>query len=112
MSSLSSHVLDTSIGRPAAGVALVLEQRQGDSFASIATATTNSDGRAANFVGTGSIVPGEYRLRFATAEYHAIRGEAAFFPEVVIHFVVTEPDAHYHIPLLLAPFGYSTYRGS
>jgi 5-hydroxyisourate hydrolase len=103
MSQVTTHVLDTAAGRPAVGVPVTLE----DSGGVLATATTDEDGRVGD-LGPERLAPGTYRLRFDTAAYP---GGAPFFPEVLVTFVV-EGDAHHHVPLLLSPFGYSTYRGS
>ena len=103
MSQVTTHVLDTAAGRPAAGVPVTLENADGV----LATATTDRDGRVGE-LGPERLPAGTYRLRFDTAAY--LDG-AAFFPEVVVTFLV-EGDAHHHVPLLLSPFGYSTYRGS
>lgn len=109
---LTTHVLDTSLGRPAAGIAVVLERQQGSEFIEISTATTNDDGRAPELLATGGLLAGVYRLRFATAAYFARDERPCFYPEVAISFEVTRPTEHHHVPLLLSPFGYSTYRGS
>ena len=108
MSTLSTHVLDTARGRPAAGVPVELAAADGDGWSVLATATTDDDGRARDL---GDVPPGRYRLRFDTAAHAAAQGERAFFPEVAIVFEVTD-DGHHHVPLLLSPFAYSTYRGS
>jgi 5-hydroxyisourate hydrolase len=101
---ISTHVLDLARGRPAAGIAVALEGPDG---AELARAVTDGDGRARDL---GSVpAPGRYRLRFDTAGH---LGEDAFFPEVVLQFTVTDPEDHLHVPLLLSPYGYSTYRGS
>lgn len=101
---ITTHVLDLAAGRPAAGVAVALETADG---AELASAVTDDDGRARDL---GSVPgPGRYRLRFDTAGH---LGADAFFPEVVLQFAVTDPEDHLHVPLLLSPFGYSTYRGS
>ena len=100
MSQLSTHVLDTSLGRPAMGVTVSLEH--GDAV--VARGTTDADGRIAD-LGPDRLDPGTYRLRFDTA------GRSTFFPEVLIAFVVEDGD-HLHVPLLLSPHGYTTYRGS
>ena len=100
MATLSTHVLDTSSGRPASGVDVVLESADG---AVLATGTTDADGRVGSL--GGDLVTGPHRLRFTTSAH------SAFYPEVVVVFVVADDD-HYHVPLLLSPFGYSTYRGS
>ena len=103
MASLSTHILDTSRGRPAAGVPVALETRDGTP---IADATTDDDGRVAAL--GGDLEPGDYVIRFATGAH---LGVDAFYPEVVVTFAVGA-DEHYHVPLLLNPYGYSTYRGS
>jgi 5-hydroxyisourate hydrolase len=111
---ISTHVLDTARGRPAANVPVVLE-RVDSSGANreITRARTDADGRVRELVPHGaSVEAGAYRLTFGTAEYFAGVGVEAFYPSVVILFTVREPGEHHHVPLLLSPFGYSTYRGS
>lgn len=110
MSTVSTHVLDTSRGCPAAGIAVRLS-RAGDPGAEIARAATDRDGRAGE-LGPEGLAPGTYQLTFATAAYFARTGAPAFFPEVCIQFSVTDPAEHYHVPVLLSPYSYSTYRGS
>ena len=105
--SISTHVLDAAAGRPAAGVPVVLERRAADGWTPLASATTNSDGRVADLEAAGE--PGVHRLRFDVERY---TGPGAFFPEVVVVFRVDDPGARHHVPLLLSPFAYSTYRGS
>ena len=105
---ISTHVLDTARGRPAAGVAVTLER--GPDWTEVGSDRTGDDGRIAE-VGSPD-APGAYRLRFATAAYFESAGTPAFFPEVTVQFTVGHPDQHFHVPLLLSPFGYSTYRGS
>nr|WP_221441614.1 hydroxyisourate hydrolase [Jiangella mangrovi] len=97
---MSTHVLDTASGRPAAGLRVTLETRAGDP---LGDGVTNADGRVAA-LGPDRLDPGDYVLRFATA--------TPFYPEVVVVFTVADADAHYHVPLLLSPYGYTTYRGS
>lgn len=110
MSSLSTHVLDTGLGKPAPGIRVALE-RAGDG-ASLGTAITDADGRVSEFPPLrGALADGDYRLRFAVGEYFATTRRDAFYSEIVIAFRVAG-DEHYHVPLLLSPFGYSTYRGS
>lgn len=114
MSTLSTHVLDTQWGRPAAGVPILLEaQERSGGWRELARGTTNSDGRVKDFLPAGtSLEPGIYRMTFDTAEYfraHSVRG---FYPYVVVVFEIHSSGEHYHVPLLLSPFGYSTYRGS
>ena len=99
--SLSTHVLDTVTGRPAAGVAVML-RREG---AVVASVETNEDGRAT----FGEVGGGEFELEFAVGDYF---GERAFLDRVPVRFTIAEPDAHYHVPLLVSPWSYSTYRGS
>jgi 5-hydroxyisourate hydrolase len=113
MSPITTHVLDTTRGRPAEGVAVVLEGRgAGDAWAELARGTTDADGRIADLLADGTPVPpGTYRLRFATAGYFSRQGVRGFYPEVQVIFEVVAPG-HYHVPLLLSPYGYSTYRGS
>ena len=100
MATLSTHVLDTSRGRPASGVSVVLEAADGTV---LAEGVTDADGRVGSL--GGDLAAGEHRLRFTTSTY------SAFYPEVVVTFLVGDEE-HYHVPLLLSPFGYSTYRGS
>lgn len=112
MSSLSTHVLDTAQGRPAAGVKLRL---WGGSTA-LFEGTTNEDGRCAELIGDSPLKPGTYALEFAIGDYFRAQGIALpdppFLDVVTIAFGVAEADSHYHVPLLVSPFGYSTYRGS
>jgi 5-hydroxyisourate hydrolase len=114
MSTISTHVLDTASGRPAAGVSVSLERIDSSGTATpLGTGTTDSDGRLRTLLAAGqSLEQGDYRLRFDTAAYLARAGHAIFYPAVSVDFRVTEAGAHYHVPLLLSPFGYSTYRGS
>ncbi len=113
MSAITTHVLDTSRGRPAAGVAVVLEIHEGGAHRELARGTTDADGRLRTLLPAGvALSAGTYRLTFATGAYFAANGVAGFYPEVAIAFEVREPAEHYHVPLLLNPYGYSTYRGS
>lgn len=107
MSTLSTHVLDTSLGRPAGGVAVVLSGGEGDG--PLAEATTDADGRVGDL--GGRLEPGTYHLRFDSGSYFAAGGTEGFYPEVVVTFTISGAG-HVHVPLLLSPFGYSTYRGS
>ena len=107
---ISTHVLDTSLGRPAAGIAVALERRgDGGEWDALGTATTDADGRARELLGDAAPAPGEYRLTFATRAYFGER--PSFYPEVSVTFTIEQAE-HHHVPLLLSPFGYSTYRGS
>jgi len=112
-SPITTHVLDTSRGHPAAGISVKLERLSGaTNWQAIAEGKTNSDGRITDLLPSGSLVVGRYRLIFAVAEYFAANSVTSFYPQVTIEFHVTAPTEHYHVPLLLSPFGYSTYRGS
>ena len=104
---ITTHVLDLAAGRPAAGVAVVLEQESGGGWQELGRGRTDDDGRVGDL--GDAPAPGRFRLRFDTAGY---LGADAFFPEVALQFAVERPDEHLHVPLLLSPFGYSTYRGS
>lgn len=110
---ITTHVLDVSRGRPAVGVRVILDRRQADgSWSELARGQTNADGRLASLMQAGSLTAATYRLRFATGDYFAAMHVRGFYPEVEVTFVVEDPTVHYHVPLLLSPFGYSTYRGS
>jgi 5-hydroxyisourate hydrolase len=104
---ITTHVLDTALGRPAQGIAVALLSRD----EVIATATTDVDGRVGS-LGPAHLEPGQYRLVFDTAGYHDSTGQPSFFPEVAITFNVDDGATHHHVPLLLSPYAYSTYRGS
>ncbi|MBM3464912.1 MAG: hydroxyisourate hydrolase [Armatimonadetes bacterium] len=108
MSGITTHVLDTSRGRPAAGVGITLERQSSDGFRKISERATNSDGRVPDLM-PEPLEAGLYRLTFETGKYY---DGAGFYPEVRIMFEIKDPTQHYHVPLLLSPFGYSTYRGS
>lgn len=107
MTQLSTHVLDTVTGRPAAGVAVTLADAAGTTLAS---AATDGDGRIAG-LSTGEL-SGVYRLTFDTGAYFASIGVSGFYPEVIIAVEITEPAGRYHVPLLVSPYAYCTYRGS
>ena len=104
--SVSTHVLDSVLGRPAAGVAVRL--LAGEEL--VAEGVTDADGRCR--LAEGATGAGTHRLVFATGPWFADQGRDTFYPEVVLTFDVREPSEHHHVPLLLAPFAYSTYRGS
>ena len=112
MSGITTHVLDTSLGRPAAGVGICLEFRRGGKWVRVGDGTTDADGRLRTLTGKGSVQRGTYRLTFDTAAYFRTSEREAFFPQVTIEFDVRDGAQPYHVPLLLSPFGYSTYRGS
>jgi 5-hydroxyisourate hydrolase len=112
MKSISTHVLDISRGRPAEGVPIVLERRDGASWAVVGRGATDADGRLKDLLPEGSLTAATYRITFDTAAYFASQSVEGFYPEASVVFVVRDAAAHYHVPLLLSPFGYSTYRGS
>jgi len=109
---LTTHILDTALGRPATGVSLTLAKQDGDSWSNIGSGTTDADGRCKTLLGEVPLEATTYRIRFATAEYFAAQSLASLYPYVDIVFTVANPGQHYHIPLLLTAHGYSTYRGS
>jgi 5-hydroxyisourate hydrolase len=110
---ITTHVLDTSRGVPAAGVAVALEFLEAGEWRPIGRGTTDANGRVTALGQDRSLVPGEYRLTFDTAAYHRAHGiDVPFFPDVKVAFTVGDAAVHYHVPLLLSPFGYSTYRGT
>ena len=111
MSTITTHILDVSRGRPAGGVAVVLERVGSPQSAMLARATTDADGRVKK-VTPRALEPGAYRLTFEVGPYFAEAGLDAFYPRVVVEFEVRDAAQHYHVPLLLSPYGYSTYRGS
>ncbi len=109
MSTISTHVLDTSLGRPAAGVRVTL--RRDNSL--IGSGETDNEGRVRDLLAQGSsLAEGDYTLSFSVAEYFASSKRDAFYTDIQINFRVAAESEHYHVPLLLSPFGYSTYRGS
>jgi 5-hydroxyisourate hydrolase len=104
---ITTHVLDTTRGRPAAGIPVTLEFESGGNWSTVGSGATDIDGRVRDLMpGDAKLNTGKYRITFATAAY------SKFYPSVEVSFVVEDPSQHYHIPLLLSPFGYSTYRGS
>ena len=109
---LSTHVLDTSLGKPAAGLSVSLERKNAsDVFEQVRQAQTDNDGRVKDLLGT-PLETGVYRLIFETERYYALRSAQCFYPKVTIEFEIRSVAEHYHVPLLLSPFGYNTYRGS
>jgi len=113
MSAITTHVLDTGRGRPAAGVPVTLEVEAAGGWTLLGKRKTNKDGRISDLVpDETAIQTGVYRLIFDTGRYFANNNVDAFYPQVTIIFKIENPDQHYHVPLLLSPFGYSTYRGS
>jgi 5-hydroxyisourate hydrolase len=112
MKSVSTHVLDIHRGRPAEGVPVTLDRKDGDTFTRIKQGATDADGRVKELVPEGQLTSGTYRITFDTGVYFAAQNVEGFYPEASIVFVIRDPAAHYHVPLLLSAHGYSTYRGS
>ena len=112
MSGITTHILDTAHGRPAAGVTVVLAKEEDGRWVERARAATDADGRA-RLVGDGAAPSaGDFRLTFEVATYLEARAPRVFYPRVEVHFTISDPGEHHHVPLLLSPFGYSTYRGT
>lgn len=116
---ITTHVLDTSAGRPARGVPVELERAASESvfggvteWQMVGSGLTDADGRCKELTKPGPVEPGTYRIRFQTGTYFDAAKVAGFFPVVEIQFTIVDGAQHYHVPLLLSPFGYSTYRGS
>lgn len=113
MSAITTHVLDTSRGRPAKDVPVLLEFLSEAGWTEIGRGETDGDGRLRSLLSPeAKLVAGTYRITFDTGAYFAECGVQGFYPLVTIPFVVREAGEHYHVPLLLSPYGYSTYRGS
>ena len=113
MSAITTHVLDTARGCPAAGVPITLELQSDDGWIAIGQGATDGDGRLKTLLADGKRpAAGIYRISFDTDAYFRACGIAGFYPSAQIAFRLSDPDQHYHVPLLLSPFGYSTYRGS
>ncbi len=113
MSQITTHVLDTAIGKPAEGIDLTLSQLVNNEWQLLGAGITNSDGRVANLLAEEiTLDAGRYKVLFVTESYFKNQKVAAFYPYAEIVFDITGDGEHYHIPLLLSPFGYSTYRGS
>ncbi|MBM4357743.1 MAG: hydroxyisourate hydrolase [Deltaproteobacteria bacterium] len=111
-SPITSHVLDTARGRPAEGVPVAIDIARDGAWVRLAESVTNDDGRVPGFVAGHALERARYRVTFDTAAYFAKHGQTGFYPYVEVVFEITAPDQHHHIPLLLSPYGYSTYRGS
>jgi len=109
---ISTHVLDTTRGRPAAGLAVTLRRRGPDGdWSVIGRAVTDADGRVKD-LSSGPVAAGDYRLEFATGKYFTETAAEVFYPEVFVTIAAADGDGHLHVPLLLSPFGYSTYKGT
>ncbi|HEX3772593.1 MAG TPA: hydroxyisourate hydrolase [Polyangiaceae bacterium] len=111
MITISSHVLDTALGRPARDVPVRLERLDGGQWSLVAQAVTDDDGRVLRLTPDAGVAAGTYRVTFDTEAYFGAGNRPVFYPRVDVVFVVTAGE-HYHVPLLVSPFGYSTYRGS
>ncbi|SRR5258708_29617168 len=110
---ISTHVLDTSIGRPAASITVQLQRQTGAAWADVSKAVTDRDGRVTALLPPSAPAgAGGYRLTFDVGEYFRARGVESFYSKVSIDFVVRDTASHYHVPLLLSPYGYTTYRGT
>jgi 5-hydroxyisourate hydrolase len=115
MSAVTTHVLDTALGRPAAGVPVRLLRRtdgMAEGVADVLASERTDEGGRVSTLGPDTVEPGTYVIEFDTAAYFTATGQHGFFPEVTLVFTLADPTEHYHVPLLLSPFAYSTYRGS
>jgi 5-hydroxyisourate hydrolase len=111
-SPITTHVLDTHLGRPAQGIAVTLDKKSGDIWQLIAAGETNADGRIVDWLDGQPREQGVYRISFETDPYFAAQGLSCFYPKVSIEFRLKHVDEHYHVPLLISAHGMSTYRGS
>ena len=112
MSGITTHVLDTSRGRPAAGMRIELHRKSGEEWKSVGAGRTDADGRCQSLSGGGALEAGTYRLVFHAGAYFAAQRAETIYSEIPVIFDVQDASAHYHVPLLISPFAYSTYRGS
>ncbi|MCX8959242.1 hydroxyisourate hydrolase [Erwinia psidii] len=111
MSTITTHILDTALGRPAAGVRISLEQKSGEGWLTVASGCTDADGRVKNLT-PESLATGHYRLIADIGDYFAAGGRDALYVSAQIDFILQEADSHYHLPFLVSPWSWSTYRGS
>ncbi len=109
---ITTHVLDTARGTPGRDIAIELEHQHAGAWHVIGAGRTDADGRLRTLTAPGPLATGTYRIRFHTAAYFAALATPTFFPLVEIHFDVHDAAAHYHVPVLISPFGYTTYRGT
>jgi 5-hydroxyisourate hydrolase len=112
VSGITTHVLDTARGRPAAGMRVALEAQHGDRWTAVGGGVTDADGRVPGLHAAGALAAGVHRLTFATGEWFEAEGVTSFYPQVSVVCQIEDPSDHYHVPLLISPYGYSTYRGS
>ena len=109
---LSVHILNQQTGKPASGVEVTLEQKQSDGWKKLNAATTDKEGRIPALWPAQPAAAGDYRVVFQTGKYFSAQHQESFFPEIPVEFHITNTEEHYHVPLLLSQYGYSTYRGS
>jgi len=109
---LSTHILDTALGKPVAGIEILLSKLRGSEWRPLARGTTDSDGRCKTLLSESELEATTYRLTFYTRPYFTTQSVTSLYPSIDITFEVTDPGQHYHIPLLLTANGYTTYRGS
>ena len=113
MSQITTHVLETSLGEPATGLRVTLARQAGDGWDELGAGATDDNGRVSDLLSPGDTLPaGRCKLTFDTGDYYAAANRPCFYPRVEILFSIAGDGQHYHVPLLLSPFGYSTYRGS
>jgi 5-hydroxyisourate hydrolase len=112
MSAITTHVLDTSLGRPGAGIRIELHRKSDDTWKLVGQGRTDANGRCGDLMGNEEPEHGTYRLLFHAAEYFHEQNAETFYSEIPVIFEVSDSNRHYHVPLLISPFGYSTYRGS
>ena len=112
MSGITTHVLDTARGRPASGMRVVLEARTDDGWTAVGGGETDADGRVPGLAPDGTLHPGIHRITFFTGDWFAAERLPGFYPLVTVVCEIDDSAAHYHVPLLLSPYSYSTYRGS
>ena len=112
MNSITTHILDTHRGCPAHNVPIELRILRDGVFETLAKGNTNADGRLPGLLAGEALKPGTYQMFFGTKEYHQSLGIQGFYPYVEVTFEIVNTDQHYHVPLLISPFGFSTYRGS
>jgi 5-hydroxyisourate hydrolase len=112
MSAITTHVLDTSRGRPATGIRVELHRKSKETWQTVGAGLTDANGRCSNLMSDGELESGTYRLIFYAGAYFQAQQAETFYSEIPVIFEVRDPNAHYHVPLLISPFGYSTYRGS
>jgi 5-hydroxyisourate hydrolase len=112
MSAITTHVLDTSRGCPASGLKVELQVRSGTEWKTLGAGITDANGRCGTLMGEQKLQAGSYRLLFDAGSYFRDQHAETFYSEIPIVFEIARPETHYHVPLLISPFGYSTYRGS